>query len=133
MTVLLICLYLKDIGEQKKVLDVLGLYVLFFFGNWCISKLEKSLSYGARRFASLALTTFVGFTTIYWFAIFPVYFRYTVAVYYIGSALAFLCLISGVSGIAYAYKLHDYVVGHTIFFMIGVLTTLQVFNASKCL
>ena len=102
------------------------LYILFFFGNWCISKLERSLSYGARRFASLLLSTFVAVTTIYLFATHPVYVRYAVAMYYVGASLTFLGHITGTAPVQYIYKVHDYVVGHTLFFLLGVMTIMQV-------
>jgi callose synthase len=116
----------RDSGEQQKVLELFVLYGVFFFGNWCISKLERSFTYAVRRFASLALSTVVVGLTIYLFVSHTLYIRYTVAIYYVISSIAFLCLLVGFTPVAYMYKMHDYLVGHTIFSLIGILSAIQV-------
>ena len=116
----------RDVGEQQKVMELFALYGVFFFGNWCISKLEKSFTYAVRRFASLALTTSVVGLTIYLFVSHTLYIRYTIAIYYALSSISFLCLLVGFTPIAYMYKMHDYLVGHTIFSFIGILSAFQV-------
>jgi callose synthase len=116
----------RDSGEQQKVLELLGLFFTFFFLNWCIAKLERSFSYAVRRFASLTLTTTVVGLTIYLFVSHTLYVRYTIAIYYAVSSLSFLCLLVGFTPVASLYKMHDYLVGHTIFSLIGILSAVQV-------
>ena len=116
----------RDGGEQQKVLELFCLYGVFFFGNWCISKLERSFTYAVRRFASLALSTSVIGLTIYLFVSHTLYIRYTIAIYYTISSVSFLCLLMGFTPVSYLYKMHDYLVGHTIFSFIAILSTLQV-------
>ena len=116
----------RDGGEQQKVLELFCLYGVFFFGNWCISKLERSFTYAVRRFASLALSTSVIGLTIYLFVSHTLYIRYTIAIYYTISSVSFLCLLMGFTPVSYLYKMHDYLVGHTIFSFIAILSSLQV-------
>jgi hypothetical protein len=119
-------MFLTDPGEQGRFLEVVGLFALFFFGNWIVNKLERSLSYAVRRFASLCLTTFVMVAVIYLVCLHTQYIRYTVAIYYFLSAVSFLFLVMGMHNqIYFAYKLHDYVVGHSIFLLLIVLGMLQ--------
>jgi len=118
--------FLTDKGEQGRFLEVVGLFFVFFIGNWVVNKLERYLSYAVRRFASLCLTTFVMVTTIYLTCLHTQYIRYTVAIYYFFSSIAFLCLVMGTHNqIYYMYKLHDYIVGHSIFVLLILLAMLQ--------
>eukprot|EP00595_Chromulina_sp_UTEXLB2642_P001715 CAMPEP_0196767632 /NCGR_PEP_ID=MMETSP1095-20130614/41799_1 /TAXON_ID=96789 ORGANISM="Chromulina nebulosa, Strain UTEXLB2642" /NCGR_SAMPLE_ID=MMETSP1095 /ASSEMBLY_ACC=CAM_ASM_000446 /LENGTH=1772 /DNA_ID=CAMNT_0042136127 /DNA_START=2165 /DNA_END=7482 /DNA_ORIENTATION=- len=119
--------FIDDNTEIERLFEVFGLFIIFFLGHWCISKLEKALSYGIRRFTSLMLSGFVSGMVIYLFISHGVYVRYTLATYYVGSAIAFLSLLTfGVTGpIAHIYKIHDYLVGHTIFILLAILTLLQ--------
>lgn len=73
----------RDSDEQQKVLELTALFGIFFFGNWCIAKLERSISYAVRRFASLLLTSAVTGISIYLFMSHTLYVRYTVAIYYV--------------------------------------------------
>lgn len=118
--------FLTDKSEQGHFLEVVGLFFVFFIGNWVVNKLERYLSYAVRRFASLCLTTFVVVTTIYLTCLHTQYIRYTVAIYYFFSSIAFLCLVMGTHNqIYYVYKLHDYIVGHSIFVLLILLAMLQ--------
>ena len=105
---------------------MIGLFFLFVVGTWLVNKLERYLTYAIRRFLSLCLTTFVMVASIYLFASHTQYIRYTVAVYYFLSSVAFLGLVVGShKQICFVYKLHDYVVGHAIFLLLIVLAMLQ--------
>ena len=99
---------------------------VFFFGHWCLNKLERSFSYAVRRFVSLILTTTVCVLVVYLFLTHTLYFKFAVAIYYFLSAVCFLCLLAGLSPVSYLYKMHDYVVGHFIFLLIGILSMFQV-------
>jgi hypothetical protein len=114
-------------SEQMRVLQVLGLYLAYFFGNWVIAQQERRLSYALRRFTSLMLSAVVLLMTVYLFSLHLVYIRYTIAIYFFGASVAFVSLLFlGVTPVSYAYKLHDYLVGHLLFVLIGILTVLQV-------
>jgi hypothetical protein len=117
--------FLRDSREQQRLLALLGLFAVFFFGNWIIAKLERSFSYAVRRLISLFLSTSVGIIVIYSFATHTLFFRYSVAMYYLISSIAFLCVLMG-ANVTYLYKMHDYMVGHLLFIIIGVLSSLQV-------
>ena len=120
------CRFLTDKGEQGRFMEVVGLFFFFFLGNWIINKLERYLSYAVRRFASLCLTTFVVVTTIYLVTLHTQYIRYTVAVYYFLSSISFLFLVMGYHNqINFVYKLHDYIVGHSIFLLLIICASLQ--------
>ena len=99
---------------------------VFFFGHWCLNKLERSFSYAVRRFVSLILTTTVCVLVVYLFLTHTLYFKFAVAIYYFLSSVCFLCLLAGLSPVSYLYKMHDYVVGHFIFLLIGILSMFQV-------
>lgn len=119
----------RSTSDQQMLLEVLGLYITYFFGNWVIAQQERRLSYAVRRFASLCLSTALFVITVYLFCMHTVYLRYTVAIYYFGASLSFISLLFiGVhsSPVSYAYKLHDYLVGHILFGVIGLMTILQV-------
>ena len=118
--------FFRDQGEQEKVIELILLFGIYFFCNWCISKLERSFSYAVRRFTSLLLTTTFAAIIIYLFISHTLYIKYSIAVYYMISAFSFLCLLFGFNSVAYLYKMHDYLVGHTIFAFIGILSLLQV-------
>ena len=119
----------RDSGEQEKVFQLLALFGIYYFMNWCIFKLERSFSYAVRRFVGLALTTGLIGLTIYLFVSHTLYIRYTIALYYATSSMAFLCLLMGFTSVGYLYKMHDYLVGHAIFSLIGILSAFQVRTA----
>ena len=108
------------------------MFAIFALGSWCLGKLERSLSYAVRRFATLSLCTIVAAVLVYLYSTHTLYFRYTVAVYYMLSAASFLLLLCGFTPISHAYKLHDYLVGHSLFFVIAVLSTLQIGVLQVC-
>lgn len=118
--------FFRDHDEQYKLLSLYSLFILFFFGHWCIQKLERSLTYAARRFLSLALSTSITILIIYFIITHTLYLRYILASYFIFSAISAFFLLCGVPQIAYIYKIHDYLVGHTIFIILGILSTLQI-------
>ena len=118
--------FLSDPNEQERVIAVVMLFLVFFFGNWTITKLERSLSYAVRRFMSFLLSTAVLITIIYLFATHLQYVRYTVAIYYLLSAVCFLLLMSGVKSVSIMYKIHDYIVCYILFLVIGILAVLKV-------
>lgn len=115
-----------DISEQQRLIKVIFLFFIFYFGSWLIFKLEKSMSYAVRRVSSISLTTSIASIIIYLFFNHTLYIRYTVAFYYFLSALSYTSLLCNVKAASHAYKFHDYLVGHTIFLMISILSFLQV-------
>lgn len=118
--------FFRDQDEQKRVLELLLVASFYGLGHWCISKLERSLSYAIRRFSSLVLTTSVVLTLLYFYISHGLYVRYSIALYYFFSALCSLLLLAGFPSINQVYKYHDYLVGHTIFAVLAVLSTLQI-------
>lgn len=117
--------FLHDTTEQHRLMSVIGIFIFFMVANWGLSKMERSFTYAVRRFASLLLSAGVAGILLYIFCTHTVYIRYTVAVYYASSALSFFCLLVGFAPIQQVYKVHDYVVGHSIFFVLGFLSCFQ--------
>jgi hypothetical protein len=115
-----------DNSEQKRLTHIIILFFLFYFGSWLIVKLEKSMSYAVRRVSSISLTTSITSIVIYLFFNHTLYIRYTVALYYFLAALSYTSLLCNVKAASHAYKFHDYLVGHSIFLMISLLSFLQV-------
>merc|ERR1711988_1141718 len=56
----------------------------------------------------------------------PDLFRFAVAMYYAIAAVSFVLLLLGVQSVQIVYKMHDLVIGNTIFFVLAVLSALQV-------
>ena len=117
------CLFLVVLSGPSQLVLLGG---VFFFGHWCLNKLERSFSYAVRRFVSLILTTSVCVLVVYLFLSHTLYFKFAVAIYYFLSAVCFCCLLAGLGPVSYLYKMHDYVVGHFIFLLIGILSMFQV-------
>lgn len=112
--------------EQKRMLEMLGLFAIYFLGNWAIRKMERYWNYAVRRFTSLILTTVVVVMTVMLILLHPQYIRYITAMYYFISAVSFIPLLFGAtSSVVYVYKLHDLIVGHSIFLLLSVLAFLQ--------
>jgi len=116
----------RDSGEQLRVLQLFLLFGVFVFGHWCIAKVEKSLVYAIRRFCTLCLSTVVSVTTIYLFISHPLYIKFSIAIYYLFSAVSFFLLLCGFKQIQWAYKFHDYAVGHVLMFILLILSGLQI-------
>ncbi|KAJ1406769.1 hypothetical protein B484DRAFT_404035, partial [Ochromonadaceae sp. CCMP2298] len=118
--------FMTSTDEQGRVIGLLAILFAFLFGNWVIQKLERYWTYAVRRFASLSLWTLTGAAFIGLFATHIQYVKYTVALYYLGSAVAFLALLLGCTAqVQVVYKVHDYLVGHSIFLIISLLALLQ--------
>ena len=121
--------FLDSSEEQAHVLAVIAVFAAFIFGNWVIHKLERYWPYAVRRFATLSLWTAAGALLASMFLSHGQNVKY-----YVACAASFLLLLSGLnSQVMVAYKLHDYLVGHFIFLVLGVLAVLQVLRcASLC-
>lgn len=119
--------FLGSKEEQSRVLEVLTIFALFFFSNWVLHKLERSWTYAIRRVARLALWTVMGITIIALFINHIQYIRYTLAFYYLMAAVTYAFLLLGAHNqVMVIYKLHDYVVGHSIFLGLSILALFQV-------
>ena len=112
--------------EKEKFSFVFILFFMFYFGNWCISKLEKTVSYAVRRFSGLLLNTCCIGLLIYLFHAHKKYFVYTMSFYYIGASFSFASLLFNIGNPSYLYKIHDYIVCHFIFGFLYILSILQV-------
>jgi len=115
-----------DPQERGRMLAIIGLFVLFVSGHWCLSKLERSLSYAIRRLSSFLLTSAVAGLAIYLYAQSLEFVTLTIGLYYFCAAAVFVLLLSGVQSVAYICKLHDYLVGHFIFLVLVILSLCQV-------
>ena len=112
--------------EIQRVLQIISLFAAFVIGHWITSKLERSCSYAVRRVSSFAVSASVAFFAIYLYVRSFQYIVLTVALYYFVSAISLAMLLCGVKGIAYVYKIHDFIVGHFIFLVLIILSSLQV-------
>jgi callose synthase len=119
--------FLSSWEEQLRVLEVLGVFAFFIVGNWLIYKLERHWPYAVRRVVTLALWAVVSIVLITLFVNHTQYIRYSVGMYYVTAAGTYLLLLCGFNTqVMFMYKLHDYVVGHCIFVLLGVLAVFQV-------
>jgi callose synthase len=125
--------FLKTKDEHFAALVLVSLVVFYIFCEWCIVKLERSLTYATRRFTSLLLSFAVLGCIIALIATHLSLIKVVLAFYYIGSSLSFLCILVGFHPIIHIYKVHDYIVGFTLFLIIGILSVLQVTSYVNCL
>lgn len=118
--------FLRDPGEHQRIIELLCLVAGYLVCSWILSKLERSVTYAVRRLAALTLSTAMFITIVYLFTTHTLYIKYAVAIYYLLSAVAFIFLACGQMSIRHIYKIHDYLVGHTLFFLLGLLSFMQV-------
>merc|ERR1712054_204391 len=110
--------------EQYRVCLLLSVFAAYSIVNWTISKVESLISYAFRRLAGFLNSLTVWITICYLFAVHVLYFKYTIALYYVGSVLSYTLLACGIP-IPSAFKIHDYLVGHLIFCMLFILSLCQ--------
>lgn len=117
--------------DQSNVLKIalvlfLGLVLQNFINKYF--RHERDFNYPIRRFLTLILSGFVLFyiTTVYIHRI--RYILHTIALYYLMSAICFVFLVLGVnhSYLMQFYRIHDYIVGHSIFLLLTVASAFQV-------
>lgn len=120
--------FLHSWEEQSRVLEILGVFVAFLCGNWIIYKFDIYWPYALRRFATLFLWSITGITFAYLFFSHAQYVRYTVSLYYLAATVSFVLLLLGVrhTYLKTVYMVHDYVVGHSIFAVLSILSIIQV-------
>ena len=117
--------------EKERVTQIICLYGAFVVGHWVTSKLERSCSYALRRLSSFLVSATVAGFAIYLYLRSRQYITLTIALYYLASAVSLVLLLFGFKPIAYVYKIHDFIVGHFIFFVLLVLCCLQVSCSSS--
>lgn len=117
--------FFEDDFDRMKFYFVFFVLLVFYSGVWLIGKLERSLSYPIRRASSACLTLICFTLFLYMFYAHRRYFGYTVACYFVGASISFASLLCNVSCVTYFYKIHDYVVGHFLFFFLYILSIVQ--------
>jgi len=63
---------------------------------------------------------------IYLFLSHTLYIKFSIAIYYFFSACAFFTLLCGFKQVQWVYKIHDYIVGHALMFILLILSGLQI-------
>ena len=118
---------ISDKAERYKFMLFLLLGVVFLLSNWVLNKVENQVSYVFRRLATM-IVNFVVFVTVIYLALHHfVYFKYTVAMYYLLASAVYVVLLCGFHSVAMkAYKIHDYLVGHFLFVVLLLLSLIQV-------
>jgi callose synthase len=113
--------------DQNCMLKVLTVFVLFFFSNWVLHKLERTWTYAVRRVTRLIIWITMLSTLILLFINHLQYIRFTIATYYLIAALVYLFLLCNCHNqVIVVYKVHDYIIGHAIFLLLSVLALCQV-------
>ena len=113
--------------DQNCMLKVLTVFVLFFFSNWVLHKLERTWTYAVRRVTRLIIWITMLSTLILLFINHVQYIRFTIATYYLIAALVYLFLLCNCHNqVIVVYKVHDYIIGHAIFLLLSVLALCQV-------
>jgi len=118
--------FFSDTRGQFRLMELLGILLAYFVLNWVLTKLQRNLVYATRRAAFLLLNISTIGCLIYLFFEHELYVRFSIALYYLLAAVTFIALLWAPGALVLSiYKAHDYVVGHTLFFIIGVMSTLQ--------
>ena len=112
--------------EQNRVLVLLTVFAGYVMSTSCINKLERAVSYAVRRLAMLMISTVTFGIVIYLYASHLLYFKYTVAIYYILACFSFILQSRRVLSIRFFFRIHDYCVGHTLFVVLFLLSLFQV-------
>lgn len=124
--------FMGNPSEQRKLCYLLAVFLVYFFLTWILRKLERNLAYAVRRVLSIGLTVLVAGTIVSLYCAHTLYIKYTVALYYLLAAVAYLFLLLGAPGLViYIYKMHDYILGNILFTVLGALTMIQV-NLLTC-
>ena len=114
--------FFRDSTTELKFAMVFVVFFLYVGGNWVVSTLESRLPYATRRLSSFAISLVCIALLAYLFHAHKKYFVYSLSCYYVGAALAFLSLLSGLGSPRSLYKLHDWIVGHFLFLFLYLLS-----------
>jgi len=118
--------FFSDTRGQFRLMELLGILLAYFVLNWVLTKLQRNLVYATRRSGFLLLNISTIGCLIYLFFEHELYVRFSIALYYLLAAVTFIALLWVPGALVLSiYKAHDYVVGHTLFFILGVMSTLQ--------
>ena len=113
-------------AERTKFLLFVSIGVFFLLSNALLKKVENQVSYVFRRLTTMFIN-FVVFIVLCYMALHHVvFFKYAIAMYYLLASMAYVLLICGFENVKYAYKVHDYIVGHFIFVVLLLLSLIQV-------
>ena len=117
--------------EQFKLLKIIAIVVVYLVGKYSLHKFENNFGYAVRRLLHYCVSLSCLIPLLYLFMQHTRYFRYTIAVYYIASSVAYVLLLMGFNTVVIPlYKLHDILVGHLIFSVLLLMSVLQVHFAS---
>jgi callose synthase len=116
---------LTSASSRTKMLEIVALFAVFLAGNYLIALLERFGMYALRRFFSIAFTSAVFALAVYMIVRHPIYFSFAIALYYFIAAVALLLQLCG-QDMTFIYKIHDYIVGHVLFFVILIMSLLHV-------
>lgn len=119
--------FFKNGAERDKFSIVFVVIFIMYIGNWVITKTSRSISYATRRFASLFLNFLCIAVMVFLFRTHKKYFLFSFAFYYFGSSASFASLLSGIFDPSFLYKMHDYIIGHFLFFILYILSIIQVY------
>ena len=118
--------FVTDSRGQFRLLELLVLFLAYFLLSWVFSKLQRNLTYATRRFSTLILNSAMLLCLLSLFVQHQLYVRFSVALYYLLAAVTFIVLLWAPGPLVLTiYKTHDYIVGHTLFLILGVMSTLQ--------
>ncbi|CAM9502379.1 unnamed protein product [Choristocarpus tenellus] len=113
----------KEIREFLK----LGLLALAMLLGHCISdQCGMRFSPWVRRSSKIIIGTFAIIYGAMLMISHAKYIRVGVGLYYITSALSIVGVMLGFNGVRHAYHLHDFVLGHLLFFVLLLLSALQI-------
>ncbi|CAE7582975.1 CALS5, partial [Symbiodinium microadriaticum] len=112
--------------EQLKMVKIFGILVCYLIGKYALHKFENNFGYAVRRLLHYCVSVACIVPLLLLFVQHIRYFRYTVALYYVASSLAYVLLLMGFNSVVMPlYKVHDMLVGHMIFFVLLMMSILQ--------
>ena len=120
--------FFTDKKEQLRVGKLLLVLSFYYIASWFISKTERIVSYAFRRLATFVVSIGTSVLLFYMYWNHNVYFKYSIALYYLSSLLNYAMLVFGgqTALIRPFFRIHDLLVGHVIFFILFVLSICQI-------
>lgn len=113
--------------EQLRLGKILGICFAYLILKYLFRKFEFSVTYASRRLLHYLLSIVTIVPLIYLFVSHTQYFRYTIALYYLISAINYIILLCGFNSVSiHLCKVHDTLVGHFIFGVLLLMSLLQI-------
>ena len=113
-------------------MKIVAVFLAYLLGKYSLHKFEHQCGYAVRRLLHYLVSILSLVPLFYLFVQHTRYFRYTIALYYIASSVAYVLLLAGFNSVViHLYKLHAMLVGHLIFAVLLIMSICQVNHSNR--